>query len=287
MKRILTLCSLVCCFCLQLAAQSGLENTKFENWTTTLGQPSPEGFVSYGASEVTSGNPEGSSALKITTSVFTDNNGQKDTVGQSYIATVSGNSVVQGDAISFCPDSITGYVKYDLPNNDSAVLQSGVKPAGGNLVAAATRFYEGTQSSWMKFNIQYSPAGCNGMTPDTITLFLASTTGPDSVGGTVQFDGLKVWNDGSAVSVESLVKKGTEYKAYPTPASRNVRFEFGDEAERIRIFDMTGREVRAHRISDGDKARVQVGDLKEGLYLYRIEDGEGRALHSDKLQVRE
>ncbi len=290
MKRTLTFC-LFAFLGLQLSAQSGINNLDFENWTTIGGgAPTPEGFYSQGASENTSNPYSGSSALKITT---TDFNG--DTSGLSLIGTISNMSLVQGTDISFCPDSITGYVMYDLPNQDTAVISASVNPAGGGISSSAFLLWGGTQNSWTRFNATFDPIDCGGSTPDSINLIMTSETvgvfqggdiGTQTEGGYVHFDGLQIWDNGQPQSIEELAQDPSEFGVHPNPASQQVRFEFSDRAERIRIFDMTGRTVQSLSVAQAKGSKqVQVNDLEKGLYLYRVEDENGRQLYSDKLQV--
>lgn len=295
MKRTLTFCFLTF-FAVQLSAQSGMNNLGFEDWTTIAGQPSPNGFPSYGASQNTSANvPQGNSALTITTTEFTFQGGSVDTIGRSLLGEVSNQSLIQGEDISYCPDSITGFFKWDLPNQDTGVFVAQFYENGSFVGGTGTQVFDGTQSSWIPFSFEIAPANCGGNTPDTIQIIMASEGvglfqntdyGTQSLGGTASFDSLQLWNDGEPVGIESLTQSDVDYGVHPNPASQTARFEFGQEAERIRVFDMTGRNVRTLNVGQKrSEKRMQVGDLKSGLYLYRIENEEGQELHSDKLQV--
>lgn len=290
MKRTLTFFFLTF-FAVQLSAQSGMNNLGFESWN----QGAPVGFLGTASvSENTSNPPEGGSALTIETVATQDQNGNiVDTVGQIFMGSGNPTNTV-GEAISYCPDSITGYVKYDLPREDTATFQAQVYSNGTPAAGAAIQV-DGTQGSWAPFTIPFQPADCGGNTPDTIDIIMAPESvglfvntdyGTKTPGGVLEVDGIQIWNDGTVQSLEDLANDGVDYGVHPNPASQTARFEFGQEADRIQIFDMTGRNVRTLDVGqkNGEK-RMQVGDLKSGLYLYRIENEEGQELHSDKLQV--
>lgn len=293
MKRTLTFFFLTV-FAVQLSAQSGMNNLGFESWN----QGAPVGFLGTASvSENTSNPPEGGSAITIETTEVPDQSGNiVDTVGQIFLGSGNPTSTV-GEAISYCPDSVTGYVKYDFSGDaseDTATIQAQVFSNGSPVAGAGIQF-GGTQGSWASFTLPFQPADCGGNTPDTIDIIMASESvglfvntdyGTKTPGGVLEVDGLQIWNDGEAVGLEDLTQSDVDYGVHPNPASQTARFEFGQEADRIRVFDMTGRNVRTLDVGqkNGEK-RMKVGDLKSGLYLYRIENEEGQELHSDKLQV--
>ncbi len=48
---------------------------------------------------------------------------------------------------------------------------------------------------------------------------------------------------------------------------------------------MTGRNVKSVELDQSSYRTVDVSGMEEGLYIYRVEDRNGKPVHSDKLQV--
>ena len=89
-------------------------------------------------------------------------------------------------------------------------------------------------------------------------------------------------NDGFPVlvrtdlSVDSHAKK--ELIIYPNPTSGMVIIE-GKEVAQVQVYNILGQVVRTFSSN-----RINVGDLREGIYLLQITDREGLT-HSTKLVV--
>ncbi len=295
MKRILTF-FLLASFALPLTGQTGLNNLGFENWTTnSLSEPQPKGFASLGASENTSDPIEGSSALKLEVyyNSFLD-----DTIAASVLGEFNGSSIEIGDPYTKCPDSITGFIRYDLLNQDTGAVRADAWTTSGDTVASAQMLLGGSQNSWTKFTLPFSPMDCNGKTADTIGVYMTAESvglgqyvsdfqdrGTQTLGSVLELDGLYL-HDSTNTSLMELKEDVQEISVRPNPAKEKVVFEFGSKAERIRIFDMTGRTVRTVEVAQAsEQKQVLVSELDRGMYLYRVEDQNGRQLYSDKLQI--
>ncbi len=294
MKRILTTIFFAS-LAFQVIGQSGLNNLGFENWgTNSLGEPQPSGYASLGANENTSDPTEGSSALKLEVyyNAFLD-----DTIAASTLGQFSGgNSIDLGAPYTNCPDSITGSVRFSLQNQDTAAIMAEVW-SGPDTMATADTLFGGSQGSWTPFTITFDPIDCNGMTPDSIVIYMTAESvglgqyvpdfqdrGTQTIGSTFELDGL-VLHDSTNTSIMDLASKEGEYAVRPNPAQERVRFEFGSMAHRVQVFDMTGRKVRTAQVGQSSFHNMDVSGMDEGLYIYRVQDRRGRELHSDKLQV--
>ncbi|MEX0360697.1 MAG: T9SS type A sorting domain-containing protein, partial [Allomuricauda sp.] len=85
-------------------------------------------------------------------------------------------------------------------------------------------------------------------------------------------------------NTESITPKSRspfEIKLYPNPATTQVTTTFDEAVELIdiKVFDMTGRLVKVHRVAD-QKARVNysmdVNELPTGTYFILMEDTKGK-----------
>lgn len=296
MKRIFTFLFLAAIIFQAQGQQVGLNNLGLNTWTTNgLGQPQPEGFASVHATENTSDPIEGSSALKLEVAY---NSFLGDTLAASALGeVVGGGSIDVGEPYGECPDSLTGYFRYDLQNEDTAAIMAEVWTSSNDTLASAQTFIGGTQNGWTRFSLPFNPSNCNGMTPDTIGIYMSAETkglaqfvsgienrGTQTVGSVLEVDALYL-HDATNTSVLSLKDEQAEYSVQPNPAQERVRFDLGSRAERIRIYDMTGRNIKTVQCGSSNSRKVDLSNMEEGLYIYRVEDLNGKKLHTDKLQV--
>ncbi|MFB6258010.1 MAG: T9SS type A sorting domain-containing protein [Flavobacteriales bacterium] len=295
MKRYSTLIFLAF-LSLQTAAQSGLDNLGFENWTenNAFGNRQPNGLGSIGQTENTSDPIEGGSALSLTTKRFQISATEYDTAGITLLGSITFNGVQLGGAYNNCPDSITGYIRYNLPNQDSGVIASQVWNSTDTLATADT-LVGGSLSNWTSFTVPYDPINCGGMTPDSITMiFSAEAVLPEAgldIGtqtpgmGSFELDGVELWNNGVSTSLSKVAQKKASFSLHPNPARERLRFEYGNSARKVRVYDMTGRNVRNVQLDQSGSESIDVSKMDAGLYIYRVEDQEGRKIYSDKLQI--
>lgn len=57
---------------------------------------------------------------------------------------------------------------------------------------------------------------------------------------------------------------------YPNPTVGNLRIELNQEAEKLVLLDMRGREIRHENIANNRNVSLDLSDLKPGIYLVRI-----------------
>lgn len=280
-----------------LQAQSGLDNLDFEDWEQNgLSEDQPVGFASLGATRNMGDPKEGSSAvyLEVYYNMVID-----DTLAAVALGEISGTSNINiGEAYSNCPDSLTGYVRHELLNEDTATIRADVWTSANDTLASTELLLGGTQGSWTRVSLPFDPMDCNGNTPDTVGIYMTAESvgfdsyvddfkdkGTQSIGSVLELDAFYL-HDSTTTSVVSLSEKEEKHAVYPNPAKDEVRFEFGSGADRIRIFDMTGREAKEVLLNGvEEETSVDLEGMNEGLYVYRIEGSQGQELHSGKLQV--
>ncbi len=75
-------------------------------------------------------------------------------------------------------------------------------------------------------------------------------------------------------------------KVYPTPAMDFVILEMEDlkDADRISLYNING-ELIINQAIDGQKFRLELNDVPNGMYLYQIRNKEGQLLLADKIEV--
>ncbi len=188
--------------------QSGVNNLDFENWSTNaLMNPAPAGFeATHLGSENTTDPQNGGSALKITTSY---NSTLGDTLGISAIG-----SFVNGFGAPYSkrPDSIGGYIRYNIPAGDTGVIYCQLTkydaPTDSTHVVgtAATFLPPGSIGTWTNVKIGFSYDTC--LTPDTIQFIMGAEAnsifgiGNSSTGGVLEADNFKLYTP--APTIDSL-----------------------------------------------------------------------------------
>ena len=78
---------------------------------------------------------------------------------------------------------------------------------------------------------------------------------------------------------------------FPVPATEYVILELTDDAVakhpdlRVKLFDQLGREQSSESIGQSNRVKMDVSDLRFGIYFYQLVDGES-VLHTGKMVVQ-
>jgi hypothetical protein len=198
MKTFIFLIALVVIFSSHLKSQP-IQNGGFENWTVQNLFDEPNGFMtsnnqaykSNGIGNVTkvTDSYHGLYAAKLETVQA----GSETAGGMILIGTPGNQSINGGLPYTGTPDSISGWVKYDIQPNDTAFFIVAFKKGGVNIGQAFTMFY-GTQSTYKRFSI---PTHLNASNPpDTLTAIITCSKmdPPRMIGSTLTIDSISFLN---------------------------------------------------------------------------------------------
>jgi len=91
------------------------------------------------------------------------------------------------------------------------------------------------------------------------------------------FRSLKVYSDMEVNDVfgdkpVSIVDKHLpeeSLRIFPNPASSVLNIEYEGTIKQLRIFDITGKLVYSRK-NDNNQARIDVGELKQGMYVLQV-----------------
>ena len=72
-----------------------------------------------------------------------------------------------------------------------------------------------------------------------------------------------------------------DIKLYPNPASEYFQISNDTKVEKIRVYNIFGREVKS--FYHYNNAQHEIGELKSGLYILRLFDGKNQLIKSMKL----
>lgn len=90
---------------------------------------------------------------------------------------------------------------------------------------------------------------------------------------------------GSTVGIDNAKQANTAISVFPNPASSELTvFAANEEAVSVSIFDITGKTVAKTMVSSV-WTKIDVSEYNKGLYIYRVEAANGRALQTGKFTV--
>lgn len=167
-------------FLFQFNIQSqSISNSGFENWSSVLHFENPEqynssnvfSYFANGSANVTKSTDaqSGNYALKVETIEVSS-----DTIeGAVLIGFIEEDNVSGGIPFTEKPDSIKGFAKYNVMNNDTSYVAVLFKKWGMPIGICFARFY-GTQNSYLEFSapVQWLTI----FSPDTIAVAILSST---------------------------------------------------------------------------------------------------------------
>lgn len=274
-----------------MLAQNGYDNLGFETWTqNVVGDDVPEGFpLSNGASENTMDPNEGSSALKIEAE-YISNPQVDDTLGGITNGEFTGSGPVPGDPYTQRPDSVTGYVRTNVPTEDTAgfifSLTKYVSSGDSTMTVGSAGVYLGDNiGNWTKVSIPFNYD--TSATPDSIIIQFSTHVGdqPAHTGAILEADGFTIHNS----STSSLEEGGTDLQTsvYPNPSDGRfqVRMEQTSTGS-YEIRDMNGRLVREKDMNGRSRFDVNMEEAEQGIYFIRLKDRNGETEAVQKLVIR-
>lgn len=77
--------------------------------------------------------------------------------------------------------------------------------------------------------------------------------------------------DAPATSISEI--SSLNVKAYPNPANNYINFDLNEDTPyKITITDITGKTIKSSTIHNTTTPSINISDLKEGLYFYRLQN---------------
>ena len=261
------------------------DNWQTLNFLSILSPPNPlSAFKATGIDK-----HSGNYALKIKT-FFVNNNPAPniidDSVGLIFTGKVnySPTTIKLGFPYSSRPEKLDFWAKYSPVGNDTGgaivLLQkwNGISAdtvAFGQIYIAATGAY-----TPMQINLTYY----SNVLPDTAAIIFGASLkmGRTRVGSTMYIDDVALigW-----VGIDEKNQLNNKVKIFPNPANENLTIttEF-EEAENIRIMDVSGKTVGRSKIQDHN-SNVNTGLFVEGMYFYEICDKNNKILAKGKFSI--
>lgn len=165
-----------------------------------------------------------------------------------------------------------GFIYNSSVNRDYSFSGSGIAPTAdpsqdwtetSNTVAGSTRTIVATRSLSGGAG-DFAIANAAG----TINIFYARRGGGTTLGyHTAGRDYAKLTMASSTLSVNEIVAEAKKTMLYPNPAKTSVSLKNVDKIKTIDIYEATGRKVRMVK---PDQEKINVEDLKSGIYYFEI-----------------
>lgn len=199
------------------------------------------------------------------------------TIGGSINVTLPGNAngTFTGTAVTACDGSGTLTVAGMTFTN---VLRVSINEN----ISFTTSFLPGTL---IRNTTRYFQAGIKQpiMSVETVTGSVLVGTSSQTIA--MRITAMPTTTTGSTVGIDNVKQASSAISVFPNPASSELTvFAANEEAVSVSIFDITGKTVAKTAVSSV-WTKIDVSEYNKGLYIYRVEAANGRALQTGKFTV--
>lgn len=307
MKTRFTLLVLLIAFAFAGHAQQ-VPNNSFNLWTTdTL---SPNGWSTYesifqlplglATKDAIDRIPQaGPYSLRLTSDSLVG--ADTDTILASYgvmagVAGLGAGSLTQfgpvfsGDSFTYRPDTLFVVYKYTSLSADTPVmfmkLTNGGTSVLGHPTYGAALFWP-PSAQWAAGYLPIASLYNDTATPDTLTLefYSSNPLKPAVKGSVLHIDGILFSYVTLPTSLQEVADK-LNISIYPNPATDMITISTDENTTDFRavITDVTGKFVTSTNLT-GTKTNINVSELANGTYIYRIADAKGNILKQNRFNV--
>lgn len=91
-----------------------------------------------------------------------------------------------------------------------------------------------------------------------------------------------------ATGLDNNAKKESFEQPYPNPAKNQIHFNINEQVARIKLYDLTGKKLKAINVSNLEaksNIRVDLATLTSGIYFYELTDINGKTILTDKFVI--
>lgn len=232
------------------------------------GTVTANGVATAPCTKGTTGAPEGSSYVKLTTVT------RSGSTQASYDG-VYGGTIIQTLVTTSQPSSFSFKYKYAAANSDSAIVFiQGTKWNGSSAAVVGQGYYivAANASSWTTVTnqaINWASA------PDTLEIFISSSIGDVLSGGYTPQDNSIFEVDqftmaGGTASINELT--ANTVSIYPNPATTVLNIDSKESVSAVEILTTDGKVVA----TTANTSNISVEALNAGMYIYRVTTVSGK-----------
>lgn len=198
--------------------------------------------------------------------------GNTGVIGGTVTAIVDGTGTLNLDA----PDAAAGTTLKSFTN---AVRIKTTENLSGNVNVGIPINYTITRVNYDYYDVTASRAALFSISNNTIVL--TAISGPT----TNIVKTVTVQRDYNIVNLNESQKASIQLSVYPNPAATVINFATkSPEATKVIAFDVTGKLVATEVLEMG-KAKLNLTNLSNGMYIYHVVDKNNQVLKSDKFNV--
>jgi hypothetical protein len=246
-----------------------------ENWQSTNILTMPASSLSL---DKTTDSHSGSYAARLESQVTN----WDDTISFITNGRVGEEGPFGGMPVEDIPETLSGYYKYFPTDQDSAIASLSLyhyNPSTGKsdlLDEVIVKLPATNTYTYFEVPVDYNTLP----EPDTINIAFGSgnfdTPGAFiGLGSTLYIDDLDITYKPHIVSV-SEKKAASDHTVYPNPVKERLHFNLEDQPDKpldVNIYDQDGQLVRSIKSAPSTNFSVDVSQLSNGIYLYRIKTG--------------
>ena len=302
MKKLLAVALLII---VNASLKAQIPNYNFECWDTFPGPPPYEEPCFYATLnpysqfgypifvERTTDSHTDSFAVKVSTIGYTNPAPPFNYVVEVGLARISNDyqNGHSGFPYTQRPAIFSAWVKYQpLGGADSAEIKIKLVKWNVNLqqpqdVANAKIFVSSNDSAYhcMTANFIYQSPFITSGNPDSAGVYIQSSQLNDSTpGSAIKVDNITF---GTCFVPVNEIVRNPQPNFYPNPAADFISFSsLSSGADRIKLFEITGRMVAAEAVS-ASHARIDLKMLNPGIYFYGVYDEDNKVVSSGKFSI--
>lgn len=226
------------------------------------------GVATMPCTQGTTGAPEGTSYVKLTTVTRAGSN-------DPQADGVFGGTIIQTKATTAKPTSFSFKYKYAGANSDSAIVFiQGTKWNGTSATVVGQGYYivNANASAWTTVTNEAINWGATA--PDTLEIFISSSIGDVLSGGYTP-------QDNSIFEVDQLTMAGgtasideftnSTVSVYPNPATSVLNIDSKEDVSSVNVITTDGKIVATSSTSS-----INLENLNAGMYIYQVTTVSGK-----------
>lgn len=271
-------------------------NSSFDNWASPF---APDGWTSYDAifgmnlglcNKDTVDKIYGPASVKVSADSVAGFESYGVVNGAVILGSGSANPQPSFSGIPFTykPDTLFVAYKYTSPGTDTAGLLlrmtnggTGIFINGYNTIGLPLD----TTSQWALIYSVITSFYGGSTSPDTLLVQFVSSYGDPIKGSTLHVDAVLFGYVNPPLAIKELAEK-LSVTVYPNPAADVINISSSESMNDLKVYitDVTGKIAGASELN-GTTTSINVSNLANGTYIYRIADKTGNLLKSGQFSV--
>jgi len=190
--------------------------------------------------------------------------------GLATIGVMQGLNVIPGEPYTGVPQTISGYIKYNLAEGDTALFYIRLTN-NAEIIASADTMFAGVNTEWTFFSLQIN--WYTWGVPDSIQMGITSggnssligyNIGTLTAGSWLLADAFSLSN---SVAIEKTNALDNNIAIYPNPSKGTVYITNAKNSD-IVVYNMIGKRVMS--VNNFNSDRLNISSLPNGNYVFQV-----------------